>query len=261
MKDLNDEIIERTGEIYKENMENLTIPTSRSIGNNIGLMFDGVFGWLGVWGQKQKIIQKKYIEDFKKQIQEGINEIPEDEIIEPKANIVWPALETARYYFEEDYYKDMFAKLIIDSCNKQKAQEIHPAFIETIKQLSPLDAKLLNMFKYHSTYPAAELNAMNEDDTVTPCNYILIDFKDKENEFETDEKLRLTNSIDNLERLGIILKNQYILELKYDYNKFKDNFIYKGFETIIEENSNIRIKKYRIELTSYGRSFFNICIK
>lgn len=261
MKDLNEEIIKKTAEVYKENLENLTLPTSRSIGNNLGLMVDGVFGWFGVWGEIQIDKQKKYKEDFKMRIKEGISEIPEDKIIEPKANIILPALESAKYYFEEEYYKDMFAKLIIDSCNKQKVNEIHPSFIETIKQLAPLDAKILNMFKYNKTYPTAEIKAMHNDNTETPCTKLLCDFKDKDNEFSYEEKLRITMSIDNLVRLGILHKSAEIIELNYNYDNFKDNFIYKSFEKMVEEESKIKIKKYRIQLTSYGESFFDICIK
>lgn len=260
MKDINDELIEKTVEVYGENLENLTIPTSKSIGNNIGLMVDGIFGWIGVWGQKQKIKQEKYIKDFKKNLNKKLENIPEDKIIEPKVNIIGPTLETAKYYFEEEYYKEMFTNLICASCNSEKSSNIHPSFIETIKQLSPLDAKLLNMFQYNTTYPVAEIQARNKDKTITPFPHILCDFKNKNQEFNEKETIHLSTSIENLVRLGIIMKNRAVIELKYDYNLFKSHFLYKIFEKGRKQDSKIEIIKYRIELTNYGTNFFNICI-
>lgn len=262
MKDLNDEIIEKTGELYKENMENITLPISKSIGKNIGKAIDGAFGWIGVWGEKQKVKQKIYIEEFKEEINKGLKDIPNDNIVEPKANIIWPVLETASYYYEEEYYKDMFANLIINSCKKDKAAIIHPGYIATIKQLAPLDAKLLKMFAYNSTYPAVEIRAKNnKDGTITPYLDFLFDFKDKDNEFSQDDRLYLTKSIENLERLGLIIKNKDIIELGYNYDEFKENYLYKAYEENKEGNDNLEMIKYRIELTNYGRDFLDICIK
>ena len=41
-------------EVGKNIAEDLTRPTSKSIGDNLGLLVDGVFGWLGLWGGKTK---------------------------------------------------------------------------------------------------------------------------------------------------------------------------------------------------------------
>ena len=132
MADINEELIREAGKVIGENVRNITLPTSKSIGDNVGLLVDRVFGWLGLWGQKQKIKQQINIEKFKQKINQGIQDIPADRLIEPKINIVGPAVESAKYYFEEEYYKDMFAKLIVESCDKEKNGIIHPSFIETI---------------------------------------------------------------------------------------------------------------------------------
>lgn len=53
------ESAKQTAKLGKEVASDIIRPTSKSIGENIGLLVDGVFGWLGVWGQKQKIRQEK----------------------------------------------------------------------------------------------------------------------------------------------------------------------------------------------------------
>lgn len=264
MKNLQDEIVEKTAEkiseAIKDDFKEMTMPTAKSIGKNMGLLIDGIFGWAGTWGEIQKIKQNQYIKEFKEDLKTRLDNIDSDKIIEPKANIVGPALETAKYYYEEEYYKEMFTKLIASNCNKDKSNDVHPAFIEIIKQLSPLDAKVLNMFRYNSTYPTAELEVVNNDSTITPYRYILCDFKNKNEKFDINEELNLLTAIDNLIRLGIVIKNKSIIELKYDYNNFKNHTFYKIVDKEKDTNSRIQILNSRIELTDIGRKFLNICI-
>ena len=132
--------------------------------------------------------------------------------------------------------------------------------METIKQLSPLDAKIVTLFKKSQTYAAARLVAENRDNTITPSTAILCDFKENNYIFSNEEKFFISRAIENLIRLGLITMNSSILELGYNYNNFEKYTQYKDFEKVIEEGAEIRIKKYRLEPTSYGRSFFEICI-
>ena len=258
-KQLIENMAKKTAEFAKERADEITKPTSKSIGDNLGLMVDGVFGWLGTWGQIQKEKQLKYIEDYKQKLYSKIEEIPSQDLIEPCINIVGPALESSKYYFAEDYYQEMFANLIAASCNNKQKSKVHPSYIEIIKQLSPLDAKVLNLFKYHSTYPIAELKAINKDKTISPFPLILCDFKEQNKYFSEEEFININSTIENLERLKLILKNREVIELSYDYSKFKSNFLYKVFESSKGQNAIINIIKYRIELTAYGERFFDIC--
>ena len=70
------ESAKQTAELGKDVASDIVRPTSKSIGENIGYLVDGTLGWLGVWGQKQKIKQEKYIEDYKKEINKNIENIP-----------------------------------------------------------------------------------------------------------------------------------------------------------------------------------------
>lgn len=68
MANLEEKIGEAIVEVGKETVSDLVRPTSKSIGDNIGLLVDGVMGWLGYWGKKQKIKREVYLEDYKKKI-------------------------------------------------------------------------------------------------------------------------------------------------------------------------------------------------
>lgn len=81
---------------------------------------------------------KLFLEDLNKKV----NEIPEDKLQEPPLNIVGPALDdVAKFYYDEEYLRKLFANLIASSMNKDCY--VHPSFIKTIEQLSPDDAKII----------------------------------------------------------------------------------------------------------------------
>ena len=247
-------------EVFKGVIEDIVRPSSKSIGKNIGLMFDGAMGWLGCWGEKQKIEQQKSIENFKQNIELKISNISNENLKEPTMNIVGPAIESAKFYYEEKYYKEMFANLIAAACDKSKIDIIHPSYVEIIKQLSPRDAKLLNIFKYNSTYPMVTMNIKHEDGTITPYIQYLFDFKDRNQDFNMEEHSLLTPSLDNLVRLGLIIKNNSIIELNYNYEEFRNNIFYSEFSKIKSSSQDkIEFTKYRLELSNFGAGFVNIC--
>ena len=124
-----------------------------------------------------------------------------------------------------------------------------------------LSAKILELFKFHGTYPIANLKATNNDETISPCPIILFDFKERNKDFSKEGFLEITSSIDNLIRLNLINKNKDIIELGYDYSKFELDNVYIAFSKTLDSNSKINIIKYRMELTNYGRNFFDICNK
>lgn len=261
MDEFEKELVKNVAELSKEVVGDILHPISKSIGENLGLMVDGVMGWLGCWGQKQKIKQEKYIEEFKKEICLKISEIPQEHLIEPSVSIAGPIIETSKYYYEETHYREMFSNLLASACDKRHIYAIHPSFTEILKQLAPLDAKLLSMFKYHNTYPLADLQEEHKDGTITPYNQSIIDFKDKYNEFTLEEYINLTSSLVNLTRLGLLLKNRDVIELGYNYNSFKDNFIYQETNKIKQDSqNNLRILSARIELTELGRRFISCCL-
>lgn len=90
-----------TAEIYKDVVEDIVRSSSKSIGENLGLMFDGFMGWLGCWGENQIIKQQKNIDDFKKNLNENISNIPTENLKELTMNIVGPSIESAKFFYEE----------------------------------------------------------------------------------------------------------------------------------------------------------------
>lgn len=256
---IEDKITTAIIDVGKNVAEDLVRPTSKSIGENLGLLVDGVMGWLGYWGEKQAIKREIYLADYKKKISDKVLNVPEEKLQEPEIRIVGPAIEASKFYIEEEKFREMFAELVASACNTDTSNMVHPAFPEIIKQLSYMDVRLLETFKYHSTYPCCEMHEEHQDKTITPYNNIIFDFKDCHQRFAGPEELKLTESIENLSRLGLLIKNSHILELGYDYEKFRTHWFYKAVIQTVPAESQMKIKKYRIELTQLGKDFLKCC--
>lgn len=258
--ELGKELAKATADVAKNTAEDIVRPTSKSVGENLGLMVDGVMGWLGYWGQKQQIKREKYLKEYKEKITQEVLAVPAEKLINPPVRIVGPAIEASKYFIEEAECRDMFAKLIGSSCNSDIVGHVHPIFPEIIKQMSPFDARFLTIFHKSNTYPIVMLSKKDSEGKITPYNHILFDFKTTSDKFTIADEMACTKSVELLERLGLIIRNDAIIELNYDYDLFKEHWLYK----IVAENSavdtSIRMHKYRLELTMIGQDFMKCCI-
>ncbi len=260
MCDEQKEVIKGTVGLVKDVAGDLIRPTSKSIGNNLGQFVDGVMGWLGYWGEKQAMKRSVYLNDYKKRIQSKLNAIPAERLTEPKMRIIGPAVEASKYFIEEEDCREMFAKLIASSCDSETANLVHPSFPGIIQQLSPGDARFLQIFTYNSTYPAVRIYEKHSDGKITPYPHIMIDFKKNPITYNETQELDLTKSIENLSRFEIVKLNKEVLELNYDYNQFKQHWFYAAIQKAIEEGSQMLMTKYRIELSLFGKDFLKCCI-
>lgn len=260
MLNIEDKIAEAAISVGKETATDIVKPTAKSIGENIGLLVDGVMGWLGYWGKKQQIKRKVYLEDYKDKIINEIMFVPQENLIEPPIRIIGPAIEASKFFIEDETCRKMFSKLIGSACNSSLINYTHPSFIEIIKGLSPIEAKILLLFKKHRTYPAVELEERHSDGTITPFTQMLFDFKEYNKRFSIEEQFVLTKAIDNLLRFGLIKKNSDVIELNYNYEDFKSHPLYNIEKSTTKQNSKINMKKYRIELTEFGKDFVKCCI-
>lgn len=260
MDNVEKECIKAAAELGKDIAEDIVRPTSKSIGENLGLLVDGVMGWLGYWGEKQKIKRQVYLKDYKNKITKKVLNVPEENITEPSIRIVGPAIEASKFFIEEEYCREMFANLIASACDDSKKNIVHPSFPDIIKQITPLDAKLLALFEDDYSFAVSGLIAKYENNKVTPFAYLLFDLKTKNDMFSEEEQINLTKTIENLRRCGLLELNRDILELNYDYERFRNHWMYNMFDESIYGDCKIEIIKYRIELTVFGNEFLKCCV-
>lgn len=88
-------------------------------------------------------VVKYTVEQFRGDMTKRLAAIPDEERIEPKLVIAGPVLEALRYAADEEPLRQMYLNLLAASADRRAAGWSHPAFVEIVKQISPMEAPLL----------------------------------------------------------------------------------------------------------------------
>ncbi|WAW15435.1 DUF4393 domain-containing protein [Peptostreptococcus equinus] len=198
-----------------------------------------------------------------------VKNIPEENLKEPKTNIIGPAMEASKYYVEEPELRSMFAKLIASSMDKTKDAIIHSSYVEIIKQMSPLYANnLICIYNSHRNQaPICKYNLMftNHTNLNLYTNIFL------SNPSCSDQN-SLSPSLSNLERLGLIKMDysQWISNEEY-YKDFYNTKEYFESERTLEDYKKTNLpndlvadkidtQKGIADLTPFGKNFVRTCM-
>ena len=154
----------------------------------------------------------------------------------------------------------MYANLLVSSMNIDTKQAVHPSFVDIIKQLSPMDAKVLEAMKQEQSVIPVVTVRLNFKESKS-FHELLIDYSIDLFQLFGDTSI-LSASLQNLDRLGII-KIRYDQVVKPDerYDVFYEDAKYKGLVASFQgkENTDITLSKGLIELTEFGKTFCQCC--
>lgn len=240
-------------------------PLATAVGETLSNLWNGAFIDIHTWYGKKKIESDLNLQAYKNRLQENINSIPEENLQEPKMNIIGPALEASKFYFEEEIYRELFSKLIAGSFDNRKNDHIHPYFVEAIKQMTPQDAYIISLFKDAHIQPIAKYVYVNNE-TESTQDWISLVFLSEKNEETAGENAQ---SISNLVRLGL-LEVSFIQELYdkslYEIHKKHPSFlemkksILDGTATFSTNVHDLDVVTGLVQITPLGMSFINICM-
>ena len=239
-------------------VKNLTDKPSHNIGDTIGDLWYLVFGGISHAADKRKMKYAHELENYKAELEKSIEEIPLEKRIEPSVQVTAQALENSKYCVESKELRDMFTNLISNSMNIDYQQYVHPSFAEMIKQMSPLDAMVLKMFK------------KNLNTTFPICDYHLHSGKGSGYNVVAEKVLlngpsnnitATANSLTSLERFGLVSIPQgiYLTDAEV-YKPFEEHPLFHMLKSMYEDKGNIQVKKKAVYLTPLGKSFVNLCI-
>ena len=85
------------------------------------------------------------IEDYVEEaIIKKLDKIPEEKRISPEPEIAIPLLQALTYTAHNETLREMYINLLANSMNTDKQNVVHPSFVEIIKQMNTLDAKVFD---------------------------------------------------------------------------------------------------------------------
>lgn len=156
-------------------------PVLQEIGNMGAAIMKFValpFKFLGLTAEE---LEEKYANFLKK----TINKIPQGENVMPKGVVAAPLLDHVKFVFDEESLSEMFSNLLANAMSKNIEKMVHPAFVEMLKQMSPLDVEFMHL--YFSKNDIIEISELTWD------------------RGETQRSL----TVDSLSRLGIVNSVSY----------------------------------------------------
>lgn len=248
-------------------VDNSIMPIAQRISQTIISIWDITFGWIDNYDQKLSMKRNQQLQLFANTLEHKINSIPQENLIEPRLSIVGPAFESSKYYFEEPELREMFANLIAASINKEYSNKIRSSYTEIIKQLEPLDAKLLSYIKEKGEkLPICDYRKKYDES----LNYGYITLFS--NIFENQEQLgsyeSITCSLSNLIRLGILevpYGTLFADESQYNWSEssifhFQSLSLIKQSEILEQTKLELEIQNKQLLITPLGKDFISVCL-
>jgi hypothetical protein len=117
----------------------LVQPAATEIGQTLGRSVRVALGPLRVlvWGFEQ-------IEDFLyASVTEKLRGVRPENIVTPAPTIAGPAIEALRFAGHDETLREMYATLLATSMDATTSALAHPSFVETIRQLTPDEARII----------------------------------------------------------------------------------------------------------------------
>lgn len=238
-------------------------PAAKQVGRTletVGMLINVVLSPIRDMVFKGDLIQQAIERDLR----ERLLYVPEEKIITPPTYIAVPTIEALRYTLGIPELRELFMNLLATSMNSDTVNDAHPAFVEIIKQMNPIDAKLMQRFSIRQTFPIGTISLENKaGEGITLLHpYYVSDSIDSDPE-------KLSVSIVNLERLGLVQIDQMAALVNKDlYNELRNHAYFlnakapKGYLASVNngEEQSVVFKEGIGGLTTMGITFTTACI-
>ena len=251
--------------------EDAAQPALREIGQGLGGMLKLVVLPLKMMGYKAD----KLLEDFQERLEQKGKNIQEENLQAPDPTIAGPIIQSLGYTLHKEPLREMFTNLLISGMDKSKNADVHPGFVEIIKQVSSDEAKILQrLISYlemtlslegdkikevkigdrYSNIPIVNvIKFINKPlKTVFMTNVCLL-AQEADCEFPGNESVY----IDNLLRLGIIrLRSNVKIGNGESNRKIDEWFI--NFK--LSNEGDFELEYGILEITNFGYKFISTCV-
>lgn len=242
-------------------VKNLTDKPTEAIGKTLADAWFLVFGGISQIATKRQMKYAHELDLYNQELNQAISKIPDSNRCEPDIQIAAQALENSKYCIESNELRKLFVNLISKSMDSDYAKISHPSFAEIIKQMSPIDALILQTMNPKDNFPLVDY--VIEDQRTDSYEVIL------SNVYITSlPNINIENSrsaISSLHRLGIIeIDTQSYIMNESVYIPYKETDYYKNLssDTIRRYPSKRSgVHEYSGHITPLGQNFFEVCVK
>lgn len=207
-----------------------------------------------VWGVEK-------IRDFvRERVAAKLENVPPEDVQQPKPHIAVPAIEALRYTGAESDLSELYANLLATSMDKATAYRAHPGFVDMIKNMSPDEARIMQFLAVSGDQPLVDIKVIvNEQGHFrTPHRHVsLIGIK-----AGCEHPSLSANYLDNLARLGLIAIPDRYLTLDALYEEIENFPQIKQIREDLGRQKEVRVEleRLKVEVTDLGKQFIRACV-
>lgn len=254
-KEIIDEVKALTPEIYSD----VAKPALQEIGSVAGrttkALLSPLRGMLWGWERIEELIEE--------QVNKKINKIPEEKRKSPEPEIAVPLLQALSYTAHNETLREMYINLLSNSMDFDKVNIVHPSFVEIIKQMNSLDAKVFEKLSVTDSYqkvinPRIMINNGTSFIDVTPYWYLGWTIENY-SEFE------VSASLVRLSKFGLIDLMFERTAGKEGYDEIRNNSYLQNIlhqQKISKPHLNLYLggSESILHVNEYGMQFKHACI-
>lgn len=257
---MEEEVIKEASKLLPEVYKDLAQPAAKEIGNVLGrsakALLVPIRGFLWGWEKIEQVVTEGVEKRFEK--------IPEEKRKTPEPEIAVPLMQALTYTAQNETLREMYLNLLANSMNTDKEKDVHPSFVELIKQMNGLDAKVFNKLSIAIGYqkainPSISILGKNEFFVNATPEWFLGWTIEEYNIFD------VSASLIRLSKFGLI-------GLMFDrtagtdgYQQLKEHpVLIKILDEYKQVNSQLELRIKATEsivyVNEYGKQFKNACI-
>lgn len=223
----------------------------------IGRLLNAICSPIDIW-----ILNKEHsVKETAKLLEKKLEKIPDEEIVTPPNYVFVPALQAISVSIDNEVLRDMYANLLAKSVYAKTSAQAHPAYVDIIRQMDPIDAIIFKkIVNNQNSLPTKEFCVIDRKNNLTiQNNYFLTNI-------DTYDVSVVSASLGNLIRLGLVTKEEGAL---YDQTLYVDidknikvcEFCESEKIRLINdpENQIMLFKNNSLFLTAFGETFYNVC--
>lgn len=246
---------ETADKLYDDGFHQFTSESGKLLGR-VPRLINAALAPLDKW-----ILNREYsVIETKKLLEEKLQNVKPENIVSPEPYVAVPTLQAISYSMNSNELRNMYANLLAKSMTTTSKDSVHPAFVETIKHLSPIDAKVFAEI-FLTSYKGVI-------DLIEGYNYTPeIDMYESYELLETNiSGLKISNhllqsaSFNLLEGLNLIQITDSPLTDEYAYSRIHLSNEYKDLFKKYSDKQNISELQKSFLITDFGKLFFKICL-
>jgi len=252
---LADEASKLAPEVYKDLAKPLTQEVGSIAGRTVKALLSPIRGLLWGWEKIEELIENG--------VNKRLEKIPEERRKTPDPEIAVPLVQALSYTAQNETLREMYLNLLANSMDIAKEKDVHPSFVEIIKQMNTLDAKVFDRVSDNLGYQ----QVINPNITIVGKGQNFISATPEWFTGWTIENYSIfdiSSSLIRLSKFGII-------ELMFDRTAARDKYetlkasslLFKILTVYKNANPNLELQITATEsvlyVNEYGKQFKNAC--